>query len=557
MWTVTVQGSTYSLNNTCPTDTAWMEALALWRWEETCAKGEHSGILEARSTREHRETLQSVNQALSLLWAGEVAEARNIMYELAPRDKRPQYNFGTWEDASCPTRALWDKLLQAVRGSMAAASTPTLDMDTSECPNAKCPTNDMRADDRENPNYGKRARNRMSATSGTLFLTNRVLPTPTDDDPAEAPDARAFAEAHTHPRGFRLDLDFMLTRHADTGGNLTACQAHYPHTAGMTCATGRERTLKIRGEAHPRLWRVEWDTEETGAGALHHRMLEPTIQVNGRAMRLVAITLYRAMVAHYATDVLLPDTSDATQLSNRMPRATWHRYDGTVKGGEMQALGDRLETIERPPHFAITGLLYADLSMRDTQGQSRATRGREGAEVTECGQRAEQHTEENGHEGECCGREGVRRAAHTEPRPMQQENVQEMSTIGEAWESLQRMLESQPRGRKEHENGGDSKLAALERDRRQHEAGDMARQLKRLQKIGKRKLMERTTREDRKAKGPKGNDQAARDTGGGHKNYQQQGTADTTEPDHHNQKQHHQGLPSHTPSQSPPHLHPC
>ena len=29
MWTVTAQGSTCSLNNTCPTDTAWMEALAL------------------------------------------------------------------------------------------------------------------------------------------------------------------------------------------------------------------------------------------------------------------------------------------------------------------------------------------------------------------------------------------------------------------------------------------------------------------------------------------------------------------------------------------------
>ena len=200
------------------------------------------GSLEARSAREHRETLQGVNQALSLLWAGEVAEARNIMHELAPRNKRPQHNFGTWEDASCPTRAPWDKLLMAAQGSMAAASTPTLDVDTSECPNAKCPTNDTRADDRGNPNYGKRARNRIAATSGTLFLADRVPPTPTDDDPA--PDARAFAEARTHPSGFRLDLDFMLTRHADTGGNRTACQAHYPHTAGMTCDTAEDARSK-------------------------------------------------------------------------------------------------------------------------------------------------------------------------------------------------------------------------------------------------------------------------------------------------------------------------
>jgi len=192
----------------------------------------------------------------------------------------------------------------------------------------------------------------------------------TQGEPDEQGTIEAFKEAHRRPSAFKLNIAFLLNRHADPNRPTTKCHSTFPGTAGTRCGAYRTRYMKVRESAKPRIVRMEWDTTETGAAATQYHMLMPTMEINETQLTLVAITLYQpGGVGHYATDVLMPWAERSTEPPGRPTQPTWFRYDGMKNGGEPSRLMGGVDQGEAPPHFEVAALLYANIHQRERADQ--------------------------------------------------------------------------------------------------------------------------------------------------------------------------------------------
>ena len=87
MATVTIDRKKFSLTNTCPTDTALMEALVLWEWDDALGPTRNLGLPQPNETGSSEPTMRWIKKALAALAKGDVEQARTTVHAEAPIEK--------------------------------------------------------------------------------------------------------------------------------------------------------------------------------------------------------------------------------------------------------------------------------------------------------------------------------------------------------------------------------------------------------------------------------------------------------------------------------------